>query len=66
MAEAKMGINEKIAKLDEMTEWFYSEDFKLEEASKRYREAMTLEREIEQDLDELKNEIEIIDKDFSK
>ncbi len=61
-----MGINEKIAKLDAMTEWFYSEDFKLEEASEKYKQAMVLEREIEKDLDELKNEIEIIDKDFSK
>ena len=61
-----MGINEKIAKLDAMTEWFYSEDFKLEEASEKYKQAMVLEREIEKDLDELNNEIEIIDKDFSK
>ncbi|MBQ3445169.1 exodeoxyribonuclease VII small subunit [Candidatus Saccharibacteria bacterium] len=66
MTEVKMGINEKIAKLDAMTEWFYSEDFKLEEASEKYKQAMVLEREIEKDLDELKNEIEIIDKDFSK
>ncbi len=59
-------LNEKIEDLNSKVEWFYSDDFKLEEASKNYKEATALAKEIEKDLESLKNEIEIIDKDFSK
>lgn len=62
----KMSIGAKIAKLDGLAEWFYSDDFKLEEATERYREAMTLAKEIERDLTEMKNEIEVLAEDFSK
>lgn len=66
MSEDKMTLNQKIEKLDGQVEWFYSDDFKLEEATGKYREAVKLAKEIEKDLDELKNEIEIISEDFSK
>ena len=59
-------LNEKIAELDERVEWFYSDEFKLEEAVEKYKGALTLAKEIEKDLDELKNEIEILKEDFSK
>ena len=59
-------INEKIKKLNDEVEWFYGDEFKLEEASKRYRDATKLVKEIESDLNKLKNEIEVIDEDFSK
>lgn len=62
----KSSIGEKIAKLDALAEWFYSEDFKLEEATERYREAIGVAQEIEEDLAELKNEIEVLAEDFSK
>lgn len=65
MAE-KPTINQKIAKLDELTDWFYSEDFSLDLATEKYRAAADLVKEIEQDLKNLKNEIEVIDKDFAK
>ena len=65
MAE-KSNLNQKIEKLDAEVEWFYSDDFKLEEAVKRYREAIEMAKEIENDLDNLKNEIEILAEDFSK
>ena len=47
-------------------EWFYSDDFKLDEATDRYKEAVKLAKEIEKDLVELKNEIEVLSEDFSK
>ena len=47
-------------------EWFYSDDFKLEEASDKYKEAISLANEIKKDLDGLKNEIEVLAEDFSK
>ena len=62
----KSNLNQKIEKLDAEVEWFYSDDFKLEEAMKRYREAIEMAKEIENDLDNLKNEIEILAEDFSK
>jgi exonuclease VII small subunit len=53
-------IGEKIEKLRVVTEWFGSEDFALDEAEERYREAVKLAREIEKDLEGLKNRIEVI------
>lgn len=59
-------ISDKISELKAGVEWFYSDDFKLEEASEKYKALTTLAKEIEGDLDSLKNEIEVIEKDFSK
>ena len=66
MSESKISLNQKIEKLDTQVEWFYSDDFKLEEAAKRYKDSIKLAREIENDLTELKNEIEVLAEDFSK
>lgn len=62
----EMKINDKIATLNEKVEWFYGEDFKLDEASAKYKEATKLAKEIEKDLENLKNEIKIVEEDFSK
>ncbi len=62
----KITLNQKIAKLDNEVEWFYSDDFKLEDAAKKYQEAVALAKDIEKDLKELKNEIEVLSEDFSK
>ena len=61
-----MSINEKINKLNSQVQWFYSDDFNLDQAENRYKESIDLAKEIEKDLEELKNKIEIIDKEFSK
>ena len=63
---AEKSLNQKIEELDGKVEWFYSDEFKLEEAVNKYKDAAHLACEIEKDLDELKNEIEILSKDFSK
>lgn len=65
MAEKK-NLNAKIAELDEKVEWFYSDEFELSEAVKQYEEATKLAKEINADLDKLKNEIKVLAKDFSK
>ena len=59
-------ITEKIKKLDEATSWFYSDEFKLDEAEERYKNAMKLAKKIEKDLSELKNKIEVIEQDSTK
>jgi exonuclease VII small subunit len=59
-------LNQKIDDLNGQIEWFYSDDFKLEDASGKYKEVVGLAKEIDKDLDELKNEIEVLSEDFSK
>ncbi|MDO4612352.1 MAG: hypothetical protein Q4B29_02760 [Candidatus Saccharibacteria bacterium] len=59
-------LNQKIEELDKKVEWFYSDDFKLEEATENYKAAAKLAKEIEGDLLNLKNEIEVLTEDFSK
>ncbi|MBQ3320597.1 exodeoxyribonuclease VII small subunit [Candidatus Saccharibacteria bacterium] len=66
MSENKMNINQKVEKLDEEVSWFYSDEFKLEEATEKYESTIALAKEIEKDLDNLKNKIEVLSEDFSK
>jgi exonuclease VII small subunit len=63
---AEKNLNEKLKDLDKKVEWFYSDDFKLEQASEKYKEALKLSEEIEKDLKNLKNEIEVLNEDFTK
>lgn len=62
----KKSITAKISDLNEKVEWFYGEDFSLDSAAEKYKEAANLAKEIEKDLNSLQNEIEIISKDFTK
>ena len=66
MSKREQSLNEKIAELDKKVEWFYSDEFELEKAVEKYKEATKLASEIEKDLTELKNEIEVLSKDFTK
>lgn len=59
-------INQKLVQLDQQIEWFYGDEFSLEEATQKYQEAALSAKEIEANLNEIKNQIEIIDRDFSK
>ena len=63
---AKKNVSDKIAELKEGVDWFYSEDFKLEDASDKYKKLTELAKEIEKDLAEMKNDIKVIEEDFSK
>lgn len=62
----KMSLNQKIEKLDAEVEWFYSDEFKLEDAVTKYKEAVKLANGIKDDLENLKNEIEVLSEDFTK
>ena len=62
----KETINQKIERLNSQVEWFYGEDFSLGEASEKYKASLKLAKEIEEDLENLKNEIRVIDEDFTK
>lgn len=56
----------KIAQLDELLEWFESDDFELESALDKFTEAEKLAKEIEAELADFKNKITVIKNDFSK
>lgn len=57
---AKNSIESKIKQLDESVEWFYSEDFSLDQALQKYQDANKLAQAIEKDLSELKNQVEVL------
>lgn len=61
----KKSITKKIAQLDEAVEWFYGDDFELDQALAHYENASKLAQEIEKDLLELKNRVEVLE-DFTK
>ena len=65
MSEAK-SLNQKFEELEKIKEWFYSDDFNLDEATEKYKDAIGLAKELQEDLSNLQNEIEILDKDFTK
>ena len=65
MSEKKT-INQKIEDLDKSTDWFYSDDFNLDEAVEKYKAAIKIAKELQKDLDDLKNEVEVLAEDFSK
>ena len=59
-------ISTKIDELKAGVEWFYSDEFELGKAASKYKDLTVLAKDIEKDLAELKNEIKVIDEDFSK
>lgn len=63
--ESHLSIESKIRHLDEMVEWFYGEDFSLDQAINHYEKSIQLASEIKQDLTQLKNQVEVI-ADFTK
>lgn len=59
-------LNQKFEELEKVKEWFYSDEFNLDEAVVKYKAAVTLAKGLQEDLNNLQNEIEILDKDFTK
>jgi len=59
-------INQMMAQLDQQIAWFNSEEFQLEEAKERFLALSELAKEIEHQLRDMKNEIEVLAKDFSE
>lgn len=57
-------IQEKTTALTELVAWFDSEDFVLEQALDKFKEAEKLAQDIEKDLTTLRNDIEVVKKSF--
>lgn len=62
---AKSSINQKIEQLDRIVEWFYGDEFNLDEALEYYQKARDLSVEINRNLAELKNQVQVL-ADFTK
>lgn len=65
MRETKT-LNQKIDELEKSTDWFYSDDFNLDKAVEKYKDAIKLAKELQKDLADLQNEIEVLSVDFTK
>ena len=61
---SEKSLNQKLEELEGKVEWFYSDDFKLEDAIVKYEETTKLAKEVEKDLNELKNKIEVLKEKF--
>jgi exodeoxyribonuclease VII small subunit len=59
-------IQEKTAELDSLVAWFNGDDFALEDALVKFKQAETLAAEIEQDLNSIKNDIEVVKQKFDQ
>jgi len=59
-------IQEKITALEGLVAWFDSDEFTLEIALDKFKEAEKLASEIETDLSQLKNDIEVVKQKFDQ
>ena len=59
-------IQQKIEQLDQLVAWFDGDEFSLESATEMFKKAEALASEIEQDLTNLKNEVEVVKASFVK
>lgn len=64
MSLKNKSIQDKTAELTKIVAWFDSDEFKLELAIDKFKEAEKLATDIEQDLLSLKNEIQIVKQKF--
>lgn len=66
MTKNNKTIHEKTNELDELVAWFNSDDFTLEDALAKFKQAEKLAEEIEADLMVIKNDIEIVKQKFDQ
>lgn len=59
-------IAQKTAQLDDVVAWFNGDEFELEQALEKFKQAETLAAEIEKDLLSLKNDITVIKEKFDQ
>lgn len=66
MTKKDKTVQEKMSDLTGLVAWFDSDDFAIEAAIDKFREAEKLAEEIEHDLKHLKNDIEIVKQKFDQ
>lgn len=65
MSERNSAIESKLKELDELLEWFESDDVSVDDALKQFEKAQKLAKELRQQLKEAKNTIDVIKKKFT-
>lgn len=65
MSSKNETISEKLEKLEALLAWFESEEITIEESLKKYEEALQLSKEVEEQLQTAKNQIEVIKQKFT-
>ena len=66
MSSTNKSIQNKTENLTKLVAWFDSEDFDIEKALEKFKEAELLASEIEADLVNIKNEVEVLKKKFDE
>lgn len=66
MSKANKTITEKTAELSGLVAWFDSDDFTLETALDKFKEAEKLAAEIEKDLESMQNDIQVVKQKFDQ
>lgn len=64
MSKPNKTIQEKTAELSELVAWFDGDEFTLETALDKFKEAEALAESIEKDLTAIKNDIQIVKQKF--
>lgn len=64
MSQANKTIQEKMADLSQLVEWFNSDEFTLEAAIDKFKQAQALADTIEKELMALKNDIQVVKQKF--
>lgn len=59
-------LQSRLKELDELVDWFSSEDFNLDQALEKYQKAIESAQSIQSDLNSLQNQVEIIHENFTK
>lgn len=63
-ATTKKTVSQKMSDLSTLVAWFESDEFVIEQAVEKYKEAEKLARDIERDLESLKNEVTVLKQKF--
>ena len=63
-ATTKKTVSQKMNNLSALVAWFESDEFVIEQAVEKYKEAEKLARDIEHDLESLKNEVTVLNQKF--
>lgn len=66
MSKKSKTIAEKRAELDQLLAWFESDEFMIEEAVDKFKEAEKIASDIETELTEYKNTITVLKQQFDK
>jgi exodeoxyribonuclease VII small subunit len=65
MSSKKETVSEKLEKLEALLAWFESEEITIEESIAKYEEALQLAKDVEDQIEQAKNQVEVIKQQFA-